>query len=200
MLKVNEIFYSIQGESTFAGLPCVFVRLTGCPLRCSWCDTEYAFHEGRPMSVEEVVREVERHGCKRVEVTGGEPLVQPEAAPLMRALLDRGYEVLLETGGSEPIESVPDGVVRVLDVKCPGSGESERNRWKNLASLRAADQVKFVIRDRTDYLWARDRIREHGLIGRCAVDLSGWILEDRLDVRVQIQLHKLLWPGVSRGV
>jgi 7-carboxy-7-deazaguanine synthase len=212
VLRVNEIFHSIQGESTRAGMPCVFVRLTGCNLRCSWCDTEYAFEEGMAMSVERVLEEVERHGCRLVEVTGGEPLLQPEAMDLMRALLDRGHEVLLETGGSLPIESVPRGVVRIVDVKCPGSGESDRNRWENLDHLDSSDEVKFVIRDRADYEWARSVFHDRGLAERCAAlfspvhgvlgagELAGWVLEDRLPVRVQVQLHKVLWPGVSRGV
>ncbi len=212
VLKVNEIFYSIQGESTRAGRPCVFVRLTGCNLRCTWCDTEYAFHEGRPMTVEDVVAEVERHGCRLVEVTGGEPLLQPEAVPLMAALLGRGHEVLLETGGAEPIDRVPPGVARIVDVKCPGSGEHRRNRWENLDRLRPTDEVKFVVADEADYRFARDVIRDRGLEALCAVllspvhgaldpaELAAWVLRDGLGVRVQLQLHKLLWPGVARGV
>jgi 7-carboxy-7-deazaguanine synthase len=212
VLKVNEIFYSIQGESDRAGRPCVFVRLTGCALRCSWCDTEYAFHEGRPMSVDEVVDEVARHPCRLVEITGGEPLLQKDAVPLMQALLHRGYEVLLETAGSEPIDRVPEPVVRIVDLKCPGSGEASRNRWENVESLRPSDQVKFVVRDRADYDWAVDRIRETGLLRRCPIllspvqgeldpaELASWMLEDGLEARLQIQLHKILWPGVVRGV
>jgi 7-carboxy-7-deazaguanine synthase len=212
VLRVNEIFHSIQGESTYAGMPCVFVRLTGCNLRCSWCDTEYAFEEGTAMSVDQVLAEVDRLGCSLVEITGGEPLLQPEALDLMRALLERDYGVLLETGGSLPIESVPRGVVRIVDLKCPGSGESDRNRWENLDQLDSSDQVKFVIRDRADYEWARRVLHERELTKRCAVlfspvhgvldagELAGWVLADRLPVRVQVQLHKLLWPGVSRGV
>jgi 7-carboxy-7-deazaguanine synthase len=212
VLRVNEIFHSIQGESSHAGLPCVFVRLTGCNLRCGWCDTEYAFHEGREMSIDDVLAEVERFGCPLVEVTGGEPLLQDEAPVLMKRLLERGYRVLLETGGSLPIETVPPGVVRIVDVKCPGSGEVERNRWENLEHLRSSDELKFVIRDRADYEWAAGRVRERGLDRRCAVlfapvhdalepgEIAAWVLEDGLPVRVQIQLHKLLWPSVPRGV
>ena len=211
MLTVHEIFHSIQGESSHAGRPCVFVRLTGCNLRCIWCDTAHAFHEGEPLSVDEVVRRVGSYGCELVEVTGGEPLLQPDALRLMRELLDRGHAVLLETGGSLPIDEVPEGVVRIVDVKCPGSGESERNHWENLERLRPADEVKFVIADRADYDWAVDRVRECRLWRRCTVlfsavqgrldpgDLARWVLEDRLVVRVQIQLHKVLWPGVERG-
>jgi 7-carboxy-7-deazaguanine synthase len=212
VLRVNEIFHSIQGESAHAGLPCVFVRLTGCNLRCKWCDTEYAFHEGQEMSVDDVVSEVDRHGCSLVEVTGGEPLLQEDATTLMARLLDRGYRVMLETGGSLPIESVPEGVIRIVDIKCPGSGEVERNRWENLDHLRPTDELKFVIADRADYEWAMRQLRNRGLDRRCAVlyspvdgalapgDLAGWVLSDGLPVRVQVQLHKILWPGVTRGV
>jgi len=212
MLRVNEIFHSIQGESTLAGMPCVFVRLTGCNLRCVWCDTAYAFHDGRSMTIDEVVAAVERYACGLVEVTGGEPLLQPDAVPLLRELLRRGYRVMLETGGSLPIDDVPEGVLRIVDVKCPGSGEAGRNRWENLAALRPGDEVKFVLADRQDYLWAVERVREHGLPARCPVlfssvhdrldpgELGRWVLEDRLPVRVQVQMHKILWPGVLRGV
>jgi 7-carboxy-7-deazaguanine synthase len=212
VLHVNEMFHSIQGESTHAGEPCVFVRLAGCNLRCVWCDTAYAFHEGRPMSVDEVVAAVERYGCPLVEITGGEPLLQDDAIPLMQALVDRGFRVLLETGGSLPIEDVPPGVQRVVDVKCPGSGEAHRNRWDNLSVLRAGDELKFVVRDRRDYLWAAQQVRERGLGALVPVlfspvhgelepgQLAEWVLADRLPVRIQIQLHKVLWPGVLRGV
>ena len=212
VLQVNEIFHSIQGESTFAGLPCVFVRLTGCNLRCVWCDTAYAFYEGRGMSVEEVVAEVERYHCPLVEVTGGEPLLQADAIPLMRELLRQGCQVLVETGGSLSIEEVPKGVVRIVDVKCPGSGESDRNRWDNLELLEKDDELKFVLADREDYIWASRQVRDRDLPRRCTVLfspvhgtlphglLARWVLEDGLPVRVQIQLHKVLWPGVERGV
>jgi 7-carboxy-7-deazaguanine synthase len=212
MLQINEIFLSIQGESSHAGLPCIFVRLTGCNLRCTWCDTEYAFHEGRAMSVDEVIAEVGRHECRLVEVTGGEPLLQPDAVVLMGALLERGYRVLLETGGSLPVEDVPSGVIRIVDFKCPGSGELESNRWENLDQLVEGDEVKFVIRGRDDYEWAAAQVRDRRIAQRCAVlfspvhdvlapgKLSRWVLDDALPVRVQIQLHKVLWPGVVRGV
>jgi 7-carboxy-7-deazaguanine synthase len=212
MLRLCEIFHSIQGESTHAGLPCVFVRLSGCNLRCRWCDTAYAFHGGREMTVAEVVAEVERHGCPLVEVTGGEPLLQPEAVPLMEELLRRGRRVLLETGGSLPIEGVPEGVLRIVDVKCPGSGEAASNRWENLDGLKPGDEVKFVIAGREDFLWAAARVREHRLADRGAVlfspvhgeltpgELARWVLEEGLSVRVQIQLHRVFWPGVERGV
>ncbi len=212
VLRISEIFHSIQGESTRAGLPCVFVRLTGCNLRCRWCDTAYAFEGGRPMRVAEVLAEVESFGCPLVEITGGEPLLQPDAVPLMEELLRRGHRVLLETGGSLPIDGVPDGVMRIVDVKCPGSGEAGSNRWENLDVLREGDELKFVIADRGDYDWAAAEVRRRGLASRCPVlfspvhgemnpgELARWVLEDRLPVRVQIQLHKVLWPGVERGV
>ncbi len=212
VLRVHEIFHSIQGESTHAGLPCVFVRLAGCNLRCRWCDTAYAFHGGRAMTVAEVVAEVERHGCPLVEVTGGEPLLQPDAVPLMEELLRRGLRVLLETGGSLPIDGVPDGVLRIVDVKCPGSGEAASNRWENIERLRPGDEIKFVIAGREDFLWAAAQVRGRGLADRGAVlfspvhdevepgDLARWVLADGLPVRVQIQLHKVLWPGAERGV
>jgi 7-carboxy-7-deazaguanine synthase len=212
VLRVTEIFHSIQGESTHAGRPCVFVRLTGCNLRCVWCDTAYAFHGGSPRSIEEILESLRGFGCSLVEVTGGEPLAQAEAIPLLAHLVEEGYEVLLETGGSLPIEGVPAGVKRIVDVKCPGSGESGKNRWENLDRLRPGDELKFVIADREDYLWARATVGERGLAERVPVlfsavhgrldpgALARWVLEDRLPVRVQVQMHKILWPGVERGV
>lgn len=212
MLRVNEIFHSIQGESTHAGRPCVFVRLTGCNLRCVWCDTAYAFHEGDPLPVDEIVRRVTSYGCPLVEVTGGEPLLQPESIDLMQALIDRGFEVLLETGGSLPIGSVPEGVRRIVDVKCPGSGECDRNRWQNLDSLRPGDELKFVIAGRADYEWAAACVRDRSLGDRAPVlfsavhdalssgQLAQWVIADRLPVRVQVQMHKVLWPAATRGV
>ena len=159
MLTVNEIFHSIQGESTRAGRPCVFVRLTACDLRCTWCDTPYAFHEGRRMSVEEVVRTVDEYGCPLVEITGGEPLLQDEVYPLMDRLLASGHTVMLETGGHRPIDRVPADVIKVVDVKCPGSGEAGKNYWPNLDALAPHDEVKFVIADRADYEFAREVVR-----------------------------------------
>jgi 7-carboxy-7-deazaguanine synthase len=213
MLTVNEIFHSIQGESTFAGEPCVFVRLTACDLRCSWCDTVYAFHEGRKMSVDEVVAEVARYQCATVEVTGGEPLLQQDVYPLMSRLLQDGKRVLLETGGHRSIEHVPDGVIRIVDVKCPGSGESARMDWQNLQRLSLSDQVKFVIKDRPDYEFARDVVAREQLDTRAgcvlfspvhgvmnARELAEWILSDRLPVRLQLQAHKYIWPPDTRGV
>ncbi len=210
-LRVTEVFHSIQGESTFAGRPCIFVRLTGCQMRCRWCDTEYAFHGGSWWTVDEVLEEVAGHDCPLVEVTGGEPLLQPAALPLMSALADRGHEVLLETGGGLDIGGVDPRVHRIVDVKCPGSGEAGANRWENLELLRPTDEVKLVLASEEDYLWARRVIRERRLAERCPVLLSPvwgeleparlaeWILRDGLPVRFQLQVHKLLWgdrPGV----
>jgi 7-carboxy-7-deazaguanine synthase len=213
LLTVNEIFHSIQGESTHAGRPCVFVRLTACDLRCSWCDTPYAFHEGQKMSVDDVVRRVGEYGCDVVEITGGEPLLQKEVYPLMQRLLDEGRTVMLETGGHLSVDAVPGAVIRVIDVKCPGSGESDKNHWPNLESLRPTDEIKFVIKDRADYEYARDIVSTHELSDRCAAvhfspvhgvqdarQLSEWVLEDRLKVRVQLQLHKYIWDPTTRGV
>ena len=213
MLTINEIFHSVQGESTYAGRPCVFVRLTACDLRCTWCDTPYAFYEGSKRSLDDVIGEVDRYGCSLVEVTGGEPLLQEEVYPLMQRLLDSGKTVLLETGGHRSTERVPADVVTILDVKCPGSGEVERNDWDNLGRLRAHDEVKFVVKDRADYEFARDILQRHALDRRCAAvlfspvhgvlppkDLSEWILEDRLPVRLQLQIHKHIWGPDVRGV
>lgn len=213
MLTVNEIFHSIQGESDHAGRPCVFVRLTGCDLRCVWCDTPYAFHEGRKLTVDEVVAEVAGYGCDLVEITGGEPLLQAEVYPLMDRLVASGATVLLETGGHQSVARVPAAVVKVMDIKCPGSRESERNAWDNITRLTARDQVKFVITDRGDYEFARDVVQRYTLERRCAAvlfspvhgvlppeRLAEWVLEDRLPVRLQIQLHKLLWGAETRGV
>ena len=213
MLTVNEIFYSIQGESTYAGQPCVFVRLTACDLRCTWCDTEYAFYEGRKRTVEDVIDEVSGYNCSLVEITGGEPLLQEDVYPLMDRLLAQGRTVLLETGGHRPISRVPSGVVKIVDIKCPGSGEVERNDWENLDRLAVHDQVKFVIKDRADYEFARDVLGRYDLPSRSAAvlfspvhgvldpkTLSEWILEDRLPVRLQVQLHKYIWEPHTRGV
>jgi 7-carboxy-7-deazaguanine synthase len=213
MLTVNEIFYSIQGESTRAGRPCVFVRLTACDLRCSWCDTPYAFYEGRKASVDEVVADVERYDCPLVEITGGEPLLQEDVYPLMDRLLARGRTVMLETGGHRPVTRVPAAVVKIVDVKCPGSGEADKNDWSNLDRLAAHDEVKFVMKDRADYEFACDVIRRHDLASRCAAllfspvhgvldpkTLSEWMLADHAPARLQLQLHKYIWTPDTRGV
>ena len=210
-LRVNEIFYSLQGESTRAGRPCVLVRLTGCHLRCGWCDTAYAFYEGEWLSRAEVLARVAAFGCPLVELTGGEPLLQPGALPLLADLCNAGYEVLLETSGAVDIAPVDPRVRRIVDVKCPGSGEVERNHWPNLDLLRETDELKLVIADEADYRWARDLVLERELHRRCPVHfspvagsldpaaLADWILRDRLPVRLQLQLHKQLW-GSARGV
>jgi 7-carboxy-7-deazaguanine synthase len=211
-LIVNETFFSIQGEGTRAGQPCVFVRLTGCPLRCGWCDTAYAFQEGARRSVDDVVRDVARHPCRRVLITGGEPLAQPAAFALVARLLDEGWQVLVETSGHIPLNGLDRRAVTILDVKAPGSGETHRMEWRNLDLLAGSDEVKFVLADRADYEWSRALVRDRGLIAKCVVlfspvhgvldpgVLGRWILEDGLDVRLQVQLHKYLWPGVERGV
>jgi len=213
LLTINEIFYSVQGESSYAGRPCVFVRLTACDLRCSWCDTPYAFHEGAKRSLEQILEEVEAFACPLVEVTGGEPLLQEDVYPLMERLLEDGRTVLLETGGHRSTARVPDRVVTILDVKCPGSGESGKNDWSNLDRLRPHDEVKFVVKDRADYEYARDVIARHDLATRAAAvhvspvhgvmnarTLSEWVLADKLPVRVQLQLHKYIWDPATRGV
>jgi 7-carboxy-7-deazaguanine synthase len=213
MLTINEIYLSIQGESTYAGRPCTFVRLTACDLRCAWCDTPYAFTEGRKMALEDVVAEVDRLGCPLVELTGGEPMLQKEAVPLMERLLEGGRTVLIETGGHIDLSPVPRAVVRIVDVKCPGSGESAKHHWPNLERLAPHDEVKFVIADRVDYEYARGVTLEHRLGERAAAVhfspvhgvldpkvLSAWILEDHLPVRLQLQLHKYIWEPTTRGV
>jgi 7-carboxy-7-deazaguanine synthase len=213
MLTVTEVFHSIQGESSYAGLPCVFVRLTGCDLRCSWCDTAYAFHEGRKREVAEVLADVAAYRCRLVEVTGGEPLLQADVYLLLQRLLDAGYQVLIETGGHVPVDLVPEGVVRVMDVKCPGSGEAAKMRWDNLARLGSRDEVKFVIGDRADYDYAKTVVERDDLPSRVGTvlfspvhgqlppaDLAAWVLADRLPVRVQLQVHKYIWEPATRGV
>lgn len=225
-LMINEVFFSIQGESTRAGLPCVFVRLMGCHLRCVYCDTEYAFHEGRRRTVDDLVAEIDRisGGCKLVEITGGEPLLQPNVHELMRRLCDAGKTVLVETSGACDISRCDPRVIRIMDLKTPGSGESQRNRWSNLDHLTQRDEVKLVLTSEADYAWARQVIREHRLDERVAAvllsavhatpagkelpgaeelslrDLAEWILADRLPVRLQTQLHKLIWDPATRGV
>jgi len=212
-LTVNEIFHSIQGESTHAGRPCVFVRLTACDLRCSWCDTPYAFYEGRKMSLDEVIAAVEDYRCPLVELTGGEPLLQKDVYPLMARLLESGKTVLVETGGHVSLVDVPVSVHKIMDVKCPGSGEAHRMDWSNLDRLSPIDEVKFVIRDRADYEYARDVVSKHELDRKVAAVLfspvhgvldprtiSEWVLADRLAVRVQLQVHKYIWDPQTRGV
>ncbi len=209
-LRITEIFASIQGESTWVGLPTVFVRLTGCPLRCSWCDTAYAFTGGENRSLDEVLAEVARHGLKHVCVTGGEPLSQKGCLPLLSALCDAGYAVSLETSGALDIGAVDPRVSRIMDLKAPGSGEVERNLYDNIAQLKAHDEVKIVLANADDYAWAKQQIATHRLAERCTVllspvageldpaQLAEWIVRDRLPVRFQLQLHKILWND-ARG-
>ncbi|UCC25079.1 MAG: radical SAM protein [Gemmatimonadales bacterium] len=217
-LRVTEVFHSIQGESTWAGMPCTFIRLTGCPLRCVWCDTTYSFHGGERRTIDELVAEAKGIGTLLVEVTGGEPLAHPNAFVLIRRLLDDGFTVLVETSGAVDVSPRDPRCHLIMDLKCPGSGEVDKNLWSNLDHLSARDEVKFVIADRADYEWTREVIRERGLGSRVrdealrallvspvhgAVDLralAGWILEDRLPVRLQLQLHKYIWDPDTKGV
>lgn len=211
MLKVNEIFYSIQGESTYAGIPCIFVRLTGCNARCVWCDTEYSFYEGTRMSVDQVLEKVSCYPCRTIEITGGEPLLQKEVHKLIAALLERGYRVMIETSGTVSVADLDPRVIKVMDLKCPDSGECQHNDYTNIEHLTPRDQVKFVIASRRDYEWAREALFNYKLAERVPVlfspayqlmdpaTLAGWILEDGLPVRLQLQLHKVIW-GDKRGV
>lgn len=213
MLTVSEIYRSIQGESTHTGRPCVFVRLTACNLRCTWCDTPYAFTGGRKMGLDDVMAQVSALECRLVELTGGEPLLQPGAIELMERLVADGYEVLLETGGHMPLDAVPDDVAAILDVKCPGSGEAAAMHWPNLDQLSPHDEVKFVISDRADFDYASDVVRRHDLATRvkavlfspvfgvlAPATLAAWILEAGVPARLQLQSHKYIWDPVARGV
>ncbi len=211
-MRITEIYKSIQGESTYAGLPCVFVRTTGCNLRCVWCDTEYAFYGGTNVTLDEVVSQVERLDCNLVEITGGEPLLQRDVPELAKRLLEDGHTVLIETSGERDISVLDPRVVKIMDLKCPGSGECEKNRWQNLEFLSRHDEVKFVIFDRNDYEWAADVVRRYELERRAHVlfspvfgqlelaEMAKWILEDGLFVRFQIQLHKVIWEPDARSV
>jgi 7-carboxy-7-deazaguanine synthase len=212
-LTVNEIYQSVQGESTWAGLPCVFVRLTFCDLRCTYCDTEYAFYEGNKMTLEEIVDKVRDFGCPLVEVTGGEPLLQPNCVPLLARLCDAGFTVLLETSGSHDIAPVDARVHRIMDLKTPSSGECGRNLYANVAHLTEHDEVKFVVGSREDYEWTREKMREHDLAAKVRAvllspvfgkispsDIVAWMLEDKLPARFQLQMHKFIWEPRARGV
>ena len=217
-LRITEIFHSIQGESTWVGVPCTFVRITGCPLRCTWCDTEYAFHGGQRMTFDEILATVASHAASVVEITGGEPLAHPGAVLLADRLLEAGYTVLVETSGAFDVSGLDNRVHKIMDLKCPGSGESARNLWANLEHLTARDEIKFVVKDQADYEWAREAIRERGLDRRVSegslkallispvwgwIDLealASWILEDALPVRYQLQLHKQIWGAERTGV
>jgi 7-carboxy-7-deazaguanine synthase len=212
-LTINEIYHSIQGESTWAGLPCVFVRLTFCDLRCTYCDTEYAFYEGKKQTLPEIVETVAAFGCSLVEITGGEPLLQKNVLPVMRDLADAGHTVLLETSGAHDISMVDTRVHRIMDLKTPGSGEAERNLWSNIEHLTQRDEVKCVIGSREDYEWSREKVERFKLAQRCRAilfspifgrieprEIVEWILADKLDVRFQLQMHKFVWTPTLRGV
>jgi 7-carboxy-7-deazaguanine synthase len=213
MLKVNEIYYSVQGESTYAGLPCVFVRLTFCNLRCTYCDTEYAFYEGKDLSISEIIDEIKKYNCKLVEITGGEPLVQmDECLDLMKQLCDEGFEVLIETGGSLSIKDIDQRVKVIMDLKCPSSGMEKKNLYENINYLKPVDELKFVIGSREDYEWTVDVMKKYDLEKKCKilfsvvfgklepVQLVNWILEDKLNVRFQLQMHKIIWHPETKGV
>ncbi|MCH7723042.1 MAG: radical SAM protein [Bacteroidetes bacterium] len=212
MLKVNEIYFSLQGESSRAGLPCVFVRLTYCNLRCTYCDTEYAFYEGEDRSVDEIINEVKKYGCNLVEITGGEPLVQEESLNLMKKLCAEGFDVMLETAGNMPICNVDGRVNIIMDLKCPSSGMMKKNLYENINHLKETDELKFVIGDREDYDWMNEMIIQYDLNNKCKILVSvvfdkleplalvNWVLEDKLDVRFQLQMHKFIWQPETKGV
>jgi 7-carboxy-7-deazaguanine synthase len=211
-MRITEIYVSVQGETQYAGLPCTLVRTTGCDLRCTYCDSAFAFHGGSDMTLDQIVAEVEKLGAPLVLLTGGEPMLQKELPALAERLLGAGYRVMIETSGSQPLDSLPADVVRVVDVKTPGSGEAHRMRWETLDGLRARDAVKFVLSDEADYRWATEVIRTRGLAGRTEVLLSpvhgrlkpealvAWMLRDRLPARLNLQLHKYIWSPDARGV
>ena len=212
-LTVSEVFKSIQGESTWAGMPCTFIRLTGCHLRCSYCDTSYAYAGGTDMTIESLLQQCHVLGVGLVEITGGEPLLQPACSDLASCLIEEGYTVLVETSGTLPLMDLPPAAIKIMDIKCPGSGMAEKNHWANLETLTQYDEIKFVIGDRDDYEWSREIVERHDLPSRCHQVLFSpvggrlvprtlveWILEDRLNVRFQLQLHKYIWPEIERGV
>jgi 7-carboxy-7-deazaguanine synthase len=211
-MRITEIYQSIQGESSYAGLPCIFVRTTGCDLRCSWCDSEFSFYGGEQMSIEQILERVKQYPARLVELTGGEPLLQKEIPALAIELLERGYTVMIETGGHRDISVLDSRVIKIIDIKCPASGESDKNLLSNLEHLTGQDEIKFVIADRADYEWARDLIRSRELEGRFQLLLSPahgllapdllveWMLADRLQARFQLQLHKYVWSPDKRGV
>jgi len=212
MLEVTEIYKSIQGESTYMGRPCVFVSLTGCNLRCVWCDTTHAFYDGKSLSIEQIIDQVKSYSTNLVEITGGEPLLQKEVFPLMESLLKNKFQVMLETSGSLPIKNVPAEVIKILDLKCPGSGEENKNLWENLNHLGSTDEIKFVIADRVDYEWSKKVLQDYKLDKKNPVlfspvfkklklkDLTEWILEDNLPVLLHTQLHKHIWDQKTIGV
>ncbi len=212
MLKINEIYFSIQGESSNAGLPCVFVRLTYCNLRCTYCDTEYAFYDGKELSIGEIIEQIDKFDCKLVEITGGEPLVQKESLELMKILCDKGYNVMLETGGSISIKEIDPRVKIIMDLKCPSSGMVKKNFYENINFLKKDDEVKFVIGSKEDYIWTKEILKKYDIDSKCEVlfsvvfgklepvKLVEWILEDKLNVRFQLQMHKFIWEPTAKGV
>ncbi len=211
-LKINEIYYSIQGESSYSGLPCIFIRLTYCNLRCTYCDSEYTFYDGNNMSINDILETIKQYSCKLVEVTGGEPLVQKECITLLKKLVDLDYEVLLETSGSLTIKDVPKQVINIIDFKCPSSGMKKKNHWDNINYLKPNDEVKFIIADREDYEWAKIKIRQYNINKKSKIlmspsynkieekEIAEWILKDNLNVKFQIQLHKIIWKDTDKGV
>ena len=211
-LKINEIYYSIQGESSFSGLPCIFIRLTYCNLRCSYCDSEYTFHNGEKIDIKDIINQIKQYPCKLVQVTGGEPLFQKNCINLLKTLVEEQYNVLLETSGSLSIEKVPKEVINIIDFKCPSSKMQKKNLWENLDYIKTNDQIKFVIGNKEDYEWTKDKIYKYNLDKKCEILISpvynnikseqivNWILKDNLKVRFQIQLHKEIWPEEKRGV
>ena len=211
MIKINEIFYSIQGESSMNGMPCVFIRLTYCNLRCSYCDTEYSFHKGKDMSIDDILEKIKEYNCNLIEVTGGEPLLQIESISLMKKLLEKDYQVMLETGGSLPIKKVPKEVIKIVDFKCPTSNMHKKNHWDIVNDLQPHDEVKFVIGNYEDYQWSKDKIDKYSLHNNNillspvhdvleAKLLSEWVLKDGIKARVQLQLHKYIWSPDTKGV
>ena len=212
MLKINEIFYSIQGESSKSGAPCIFIRLTYCNLRCSYCDSEYSFYEGKDMSIPEIIKEIKKYNCNLVEITGGEPLLQKKSIDLMNALLKENFDVMLETSGSLPIDKVPNDVIKIIDFKCPFSEMNKKNLWSILDDMQDHDEIKFVIGNREDYEWAKNKIKKYNLTQKWIVlfscvfnelsyeKLAKWILDDALNVKFQVQMHKHIWDPNTIGV
>ena len=211
-LKINEIYFSVQGESSYSGLPCIFIRLTYCNLRCTYCDSEYSFYDGEKMKIDEILKEIKKYSCNLVEVTGGEPLLQKNCINLLNELIKNKYDVLLETSGSLSISDVPNKVINIIDFKCPSSKMDSKNMWDNINYLKKNDEIKFVIGDRNDYEWTKQKIKEFGLNQICDILISpvygqiepkeivNWMLEDNLKVRFQIQIHKEIWPADKKGV